>query len=130
MNTNPRPRAWWFKAGRPAATTGWWTPSGNRHYFNNSAQPWSTMRLDVDGISYHFDATGAPIEQKDADGNVTVVATASSSSRRRPSLACGGSSPAARLSSSRVVLCSCVDGILPIPMRPRCASASPLVAAP
>ena len=40
--------------------------------------------LDVDGISYHFDATGALIEQKDADGNVTVITTASSGSSATP----------------------------------------------
>ena len=42
--------------------------------------------------------------------------------RRRPSLACGGSSPeAARSSSSQVVLCSCVDARadLPTTTRPR-----------
>ena len=79
------PRAWWFKAGRPAATTGWWDgPSGNRYYFNNSASAVVDQWLDVDGISYHFDATGALIEQKDADGNVTVVTTASSSSSATP----------------------------------------------
>ena len=79
------PRAWWFKAGRPAATTGWWDgPSGNRYYFNNSASAVVDQWLDVDSISYHFDATGALIEQKDADGNVTVVTTASSSSSATP----------------------------------------------
>lgn len=79
------PRAWWFKAGRPAATTGWWDgPSGNRYYFNNSASAVVDQWLDVDGISYHFDATGALIEQKDADGNVTVVTTTSSSSSATP----------------------------------------------
>lgn len=29
--------------------------------------------LDIDGVSYHFDATGALIEQKEADGKVTSV---------------------------------------------------------
>ena len=79
------PRVWWFKAGRPAATTGWWDgPSGNRYYFNNSASAVVDQWLDVDSISYHFDATGALIEQKDADGNVTVVTTASSGSSATP----------------------------------------------
>lgn len=69
----------------PAATTGWWDgPSGNRYYFNNSASAVVDQWLDVDSISYHFDATGALIEQKDADGNVTVVTTASSSSSATP----------------------------------------------
>ena len=73
------------RAGRPAATTGWWDgPSGNRYYFNNSASAVVDQWLDVDSISYHFDATGALIEQKDADGNVTVVTTASSSSSATP----------------------------------------------
>ena len=73
------PRAWWFKAGRPAATTGWWEgPSGNRYYFNNSASAVADQWLDIDGVSYHFDATGALIEQKDASGKVTAVSDASS----------------------------------------------------
>ena len=73
------PRAWWFKAGRPAATTGWYDgPSGNRYYFNNSASAVADQWLDIDGVSYHFDATGALIEQKDASGKVTAVSDASS----------------------------------------------------
>ena len=73
------PRAWWFKAGRPAATIGWWDgPSGNRYYFNNSASAVADQWLDIDGVSYHFDATGALIEQKDASGKVTAVSDASS----------------------------------------------------
>ena len=73
------PRAWWFKAGRPAATTGWYDgPSGNRYYFNNSASAVADQWLDIDGVSYHFDATGALIEQKDASGKVTPVSDASS----------------------------------------------------
>ena len=73
------PRAWWFKAGRPAATTGWWEgPSGNRYYFNDSASAVADQWLDIDGVSYHFDATGALIEQKDASGKVTAVSDASS----------------------------------------------------
>ena len=73
------PRAWWFKAGRPAATTGWWDgPSGNRYYFNNSASAVADQWLDIDGVSYHFDETGALIEQKDASGKVTAVSDASS----------------------------------------------------
>ncbi len=35
-------------------------------------------------LLHHFDATGALIEQKDADGNVTVVTTASSGSSATP----------------------------------------------
>ena len=73
------PRAWWFKAGRPAATTGWWDgSSGNRYYFNNSASAVADQWLDIDGVSYHFDETGALIEQKDASGKVTAVSDASS----------------------------------------------------
>ena len=73
------PRAWWFKAGRPAATTGWYDgPSGNRYYFNNSASAVADQWLDIDGVSYHFDETGALIEQKDASGKVTAVSDASS----------------------------------------------------
>ena len=75
------PRAWWFKAGRPAATTGWYDgPSGNRYYFNDSASAVADQWLDIDGVSYHFDATGALIEYKDAEGNVTTVTTSSGSS--------------------------------------------------
>lgn len=73
------PRAWWFKAGLPAATTGWYDgPSGNRYYFNNSASAVADQWLDIDGVSYHFDETGALIEQKDASGKVTAVSDASS----------------------------------------------------
>ena len=73
------PRAWWFKAGRPAATTGWYDgPSGNRYYFNNSASAVADQWLDIDGVSYHFDETGALIEQKDASGKVTAVSDAAS----------------------------------------------------
>ena len=70
------PRAWWFKAGRPAATTGWYNgPSGNRYYFNDSASAVADRWLDIDGVSYHFDATGALIEQKEASGTVTAVSS-------------------------------------------------------
>ena len=72
------PRAWWFKAGRPAATTGWYDgPSGNRYYFNNSASAVADQWLDIDGVSYHFDATGALTEYK-ASGKVTAVSDSSS----------------------------------------------------
>lgn len=68
------PRAWWFKNARPSEMTGWWEgPSGNRYYFNNSSSAVADQWLDIDGISYHFDATGALIEQKEADGTVTAV---------------------------------------------------------
>ncbi len=74
------PRAWWFKAGRPAATTGWYNgPSGNRYYFNDSASAVADQWLDIDGVSYHFDATGALIEYK-ASGKVTSVSGSSTSS--------------------------------------------------
>ncbi len=74
------PRAWWFKAGRPAATTGWWEdPSGNQYYFNDSASAVADQWLDIDGISYHFDATGALIEWKDASGTVISVSDGASS---------------------------------------------------
>lgn len=54
------PRAWWFKAGRPTVTTGWCDgPSGNRYYFNNSASAVADQCLNIDGVSYHCDATGA-----------------------------------------------------------------------
>lgn len=73
------PRAWWFKEGRPAATTGWYDgPSGNRYYFNDSASAVADQWLDIDGVSYHFDATGALIEQKDASGKVTAVSDTAS----------------------------------------------------
>ena len=72
------PRAWWFKAGRPAATTGWWEgPSGNRYYFNNSASAVADQWLDIDGVSYHFDETGALVEYK-ASGTVTAVSDSAS----------------------------------------------------
>lgn len=75
------PRAWWFKAGRPAATTGWYNgPSGNRYYFNDSASAVADRWLDIDGVSYHFDATGALIEYKDASGKVRAVSDAASTS--------------------------------------------------
>ena len=54
------PRAWWFQAGRPAATTGWWDgPSGNRYYFDGSASALANQWAVIDGATYHFDATGA-----------------------------------------------------------------------
>ncbi|MGC9807246.1 MBL fold metallo-hydrolase [Schaalia odontolytica] len=54
------PRAWWFRAGRPAATTGWWDgPSGNRYYFDGSASALANQWAVIDGVTYHFDATGA-----------------------------------------------------------------------
>ena len=54
------PRAWWFQAGRPAATTGWWDgPSGNRYYFDGSASALANQWAVIDGVTYHFDATGA-----------------------------------------------------------------------
>lgn len=78
------PRAWWFKEGRPAATTGWWEgPSGNSYYFNNSASAVADQWLDIDGVSYHFDATGALIEWKNADGTVTSVSGSSTPSLTR-----------------------------------------------
>ena len=53
------PRAWWFQAGRPAATTGWWdAPSGNRYYFDGSASALANQWAVIDGVTYHFDATG------------------------------------------------------------------------
>lgn len=39
--------------------------------------------LDIDGVSYHFDATGALIEQKEADGTVTSVSGSSTPSSTR-----------------------------------------------
>ena len=78
------PRAWWFKAGRPTATTGWYDgPSGRRYYFNDSASAVADQWLDIDGVSYHFDATGALIEQKEADGTVTSVSGSSTPSPTR-----------------------------------------------
>ena len=75
------PRAWWFAGGRPAATTGWYDgPSGNRYYFNDSASAVADQWLDIDGVSYRFDATGALIEYKDASGKVTAVSDAASTS--------------------------------------------------
>ena len=69
-------RAWWFKNGRPSEITGWWEgPSGNRYYFNNSSSAVADQWLDIDGISYHFDANGALIEQKEASGTVTAVSS-------------------------------------------------------
>ena len=50
-------------------------PSGNRYYFNNSSSAVADQWLDIDGISYHFDATGALIEQKEASGTVTAVSS-------------------------------------------------------
>ena len=77
------PRAWWFKAGRPAATTGWWEgPSGDRYYFNDSASAVAEQWLDIDGVSYHFDATGALIEYK-ASGTVIAVSGSSTPSPTR-----------------------------------------------
>ena len=50
-------------------------PSGNRYYFNNSSSAVADQWLDIDGVSYHFDANGALIEQKEASGTVTAVSS-------------------------------------------------------
>ena len=55
-------------------------PSGNRYYFNDSASAVADQWLDIDGVSYPFDATGALIEYK-ASGKVRAVSDAAASWR-------------------------------------------------
>ena len=54
------PRAWWFKGGRPAATTGWWKgSSGNWYYFAGKPSAEASTWVYDGGQWYWMDATGA-----------------------------------------------------------------------
>ena len=54
------PRAWWFKGGRPAATTGWWKgSSGNWYYFAGKPSAEASTWVYDKGQWYWMDATGA-----------------------------------------------------------------------
>ena len=54
------PRAWWFKGGRPAATTGWWKgPSGSWYYFAGKPSAEASTWVYDGGQWYWMDATGA-----------------------------------------------------------------------
>ena len=54
------PRAWWFKGGRPAATTGWWKgPSGSWYYFAGKPSAEASTWVYDKGQWYWMDATGA-----------------------------------------------------------------------
>ena len=54
------PRAWWFKGGRPAATTGWWKgASGSWYYFAGKPSAEASAWINDGGQWYWMDATGA-----------------------------------------------------------------------
>ena len=54
------PRAWWFKGGRPAATTGWWKgASGSWYYFAGKPSAEASTWVYDGGQWYWMDATGA-----------------------------------------------------------------------
>ncbi|WP_315298351.1 MBL fold metallo-hydrolase [uncultured Actinomyces sp.] len=54
------PRAWWFKGGRPAATTGWWKGfSGHWYYFAGKPSAEASTWVYDGGQWYWMDATGA-----------------------------------------------------------------------
>lgn len=54
------PRAWWFKGGRPAATTGWWKGwSGSWYYFAGKPSAEASTWVYDRGQWYWMDATGA-----------------------------------------------------------------------
>lgn len=54
------PRAWWFKGGRPAATTGWWKgSSGSWYYFAGKSSAEASTWVYDGGQWYWMDATGA-----------------------------------------------------------------------
>ena len=54
------PRAWWFKGGRPAATTGWWKgSSGSWYYFAGKPSAEASTWVYDGGQWYWMDAAGA-----------------------------------------------------------------------
>ena len=56
------PRAWWFKGGRPAATTGWWKGwSGSWYYFAGKPSAEASTWVYDKGQWYWMDATGAMV---------------------------------------------------------------------
>ena len=56
------PRAWWFKGGRPAATTGWWKgSSGKWYYFAGKPSAEASTWVYDRGQWYWMDATGAMV---------------------------------------------------------------------
>lgn len=128
-NTNPRPRA--PGGSRRAAPlrqpAGGTAPPATSTTSTIPPQPWSTSGSMLTASRTTSTPPGRSLNRR------TRTATSRSSRprlrvlRRRPSLACGGSSPeAARSSSSRVVPCSCVDARadLPTTTRPWCACAA------
>ena len=132
MNTNPRPRARGGsrRAAPPRQPAGGTAPPATSTTSTIPPQPWSTSGLMLTASRTTSTPPGRSLNRR------TRTATSRSSRprlrvlRRRPSLACGGSSPEAVCSSSsRVVPCSCVDAraeVSPHPTRPwrACAAAS------
>ena len=54
------PRAWWFKGGRPAATTGWWKgSSGSWYYFAGKPSAEASTWVYDGGQWYWMDYSGA-----------------------------------------------------------------------
>ena len=64
------PHAWWFKGGRPAATTGWWKgSSGSWYYFAGKPSAEASTWVYDKGQWYWMDATGAMVTGWIHDGN-------------------------------------------------------------
>ena len=123
MNTNPRPRApgGSRRAAPPRQPAGGTAPPATATTSTIPPQPWSTSGSTSMGSPTTSTRPGRSLNRR------TRTATSRSSRprprvlRRRPSPACGGSSPEAVCSSSsRVVPCSCVDAraeVSPLPTR-------------
>lgn len=59
---NESPRAWWFQAGRPVATTGWWhAPSHSWYYFAGKPSAEASAWVSDGGQWFRVDETGAMI---------------------------------------------------------------------
>ena len=65
------PRAWWFQAGRPAPTTGWWQGrSGSWYYFAGKPSAEASTWVSDNGQWYWMGATGAMASSEwISDGN-------------------------------------------------------------
>ena len=62
------PRAWWFKGGRPAATTGWWKgSSGNWYYFAGKPSAEAITWVYDKGQWYWMDYSGAMVSSELVD---------------------------------------------------------------
>ena len=62
------PRAWWFKGGRPAATTGWWKgASGSWYYFAGKPSAEASTWVYDGGQWYWMDYSGAMVSSELVD---------------------------------------------------------------